>query len=80
MMEAMIPAPPVVPLAVEIEAKNSRRTDDRPTITLRLRAEPNNAEPMLGLRRLLKHALRFCGWRCVEMNGTNADAPENLTP
>ena len=49
----------------------------RPTYALTLRALPDrdNVPPIVRMRRLLKHALRSCGMRCVSICEVPADTP-----
>lgn len=48
----------------------------RKTWVLHLKAEPDNPEPILSMRRLLKFALRSCGWRCVNMTSLPNEVKE----
>ena len=47
-------------------------TSDRPTFLVRLRPE-KGIDPIHGLRRLLKLALRLCGMRAVEVKEEPCD-------
>jgi hypothetical protein len=48
---------------------------ERPVYALRLRAEPNNTDPVRNLRLLLRAALRRFGFRCVEIAEVSEKAP-----